>query len=278
MTRMTWKNPAENRLGDWNRTDFGIRAPPVFGRRCGWRAVPSSYVVSLQWTPNVERWEIGLDACTAGESRDDLRIAVRLSCDDRVLTDDVYTVVGSEVHRRIGLSDPGIDDFRNELLWSPETPTLIEARISFLRGEVAIDEIESYTALRSIGVQREKILLNGRPYNMRLVLDQGYWPNSLMTPPSDEALRKDVELAKAMGLMGYANTGRLRTLDIYTGQTWRPDTHACALWPRSQASGGRRSAMVRGPDTHVGRISASRATYLFVRVWRHRISQRRRQA
>jgi hypothetical protein len=41
-----------------------------------------------------------------------------------------------------------------------------------------------------------------RPYNMRLVLDQGYWPDSLMTPPSDEALRKDVELAKAMGFNG----------------------------------------------------------------------------
>jgi len=165
-------------------------------------SVPSTYIASLQWTPNVERWEIGFSACTAGEARDDLRIAVRLSCAGRVLADDAYAVVGSEVHRRIGLSDPGIDDFRNELLWSPETPTLIEARVSLLRNGESIDEIESYTALRSIGVQREKILLNGRPYNMRLVLDQGYWPDSLMTAPSDKALRQDVELAKAMGFNG----------------------------------------------------------------------------
>jgi hypothetical protein len=60
----------------------------------------------------------------------------------------------------------------------------------------------SFTALRSIAVQREKVLLNGRPYGMRLVLDQGYWPDTLMTPPSERALREDVVLAKSMGFNG----------------------------------------------------------------------------
>src|SRR3569833_3191132 len=45
-------------------------------------------------------------------------------------------------------------------------------------------------------------MLTGRPYNMRLVLDQGYWPESLMTAPSVDALRRDVELAKSMGFNG----------------------------------------------------------------------------
>ena len=45
-------------------------------------------------------------------------------------------------------------------------------------------------------------MLNGRPYLLRLVLDQGYWPDTLMAAPSDEALRRDVELAKAMGFNG----------------------------------------------------------------------------
>jgi hypothetical protein len=74
--------------------------------------------------------------------------------------------------------------------------------MKLLRNGQVLDEVTSYTALRSIGVQREKILLNGRPYNMRLVLDQGYWPDTLMTAPSGEALRRDVELAKAMGFNG----------------------------------------------------------------------------
>jgi hypothetical protein len=64
-----------------------------------------------------------------------------------MLAQDRYGVVGSEVDRRIILSDPGIDDYRNELLWSPERPTLLDAEIRLRRGDVVIDEIRSYTAL-----------------------------------------------------------------------------------------------------------------------------------
>jgi len=42
-------------------------------------------------------------------------------------------------------------------------------------------------------------MLNGRPYMLRMVLDQGYWPDTLLTAPDDNALRRDVELAKSMG-------------------------------------------------------------------------------
>jgi hypothetical protein len=112
-------------------------------------------------------------------------------------------VIAGEVHRRIALSDPGIDDYRNELLWCPETPTLITAQIELWgeRGE-RLDAVTSYTALRSVAVQRDRFVLNGRPYYMRLVLDQGYWPEGGLTAPDDEALRRDVELAKAMGFNG----------------------------------------------------------------------------
>ena len=51
-------------------------------------------------------------------------------------------------------------------------------------------------------MQGDKIILNGRPLQLRLVLDQGYWPATGQTAPDDEALRRDVELAKAMGFNG----------------------------------------------------------------------------
>ena len=119
-----------------------------------------------------------------------------------MLADDTYGVVNETVHRRIAFSDPGIDDFRNELLWSPERPTLIQAEVELWRGDRCLDRVESYTALRSVGVQGDRFLLNGRPYYLRLVLDQGYWPDTLMTAPDDDALRRDVELTKAMGFNG----------------------------------------------------------------------------
>jgi hypothetical protein len=100
------------------------------------------------------------------------------------------------------LSDPGIDDFRNELLWSPERPTLLDATVRMFRGDELVDELTSYTALRSVNILRDRFMLNGRPYVLRMVLDQGYWPDTLLAAPSDAALKRDVELAKAMGFNG----------------------------------------------------------------------------
>jgi hypothetical protein len=100
------------------------------------------------------------------------------------------------------LSDPGIDDFRNELLWSPERPTLLTAQVRLKHGEEVLDEFASYTALRSVAILRDRFQLNGRPYTLRMVLDQGYWPDTLLAAPDEGALRRDVELAKAMGFNG----------------------------------------------------------------------------
>ncbi len=118
------------------------------------------------------------------------------------LRDDRYRVVDREVDRIIVLSDPGIDDYRNELLWSPERPTLIDATVRLMRGEEVVDEFTSYTAMRSVHILRDRFMLNGRPYMLELVLDQGYWPETLIAAPSDDALRRDVELVKAMGFNG----------------------------------------------------------------------------
>jgi beta-galactosidase/beta-glucuronidase len=189
---------------DWRLEPHAIWYPRTTGIwQTVWiEQVADTFIESLRWTPNIERWEIALHAHTSGAPEDDLRLQVVLRIGEHVLADDVYRVVHDEVHRRIGLSDPGIDDFRNELLWSPERPTLIEADLTLRRGGVVVDEVYSYTALRSIGAQRGRIMLNGRAYPLRLVLDQGYWPDTLMTAPSDAALRRDVELAKEMGFNG----------------------------------------------------------------------------
>jgi hypothetical protein len=65
-----------------------------------------------------------------------------------------------------------------------------------------IDAVDSYTALREISIQGDRVSLNGRALQLRLILDQGYWPDTGMTAPDDAALRRDVELAKLMGFNG----------------------------------------------------------------------------
>jgi beta-galactosidase/beta-glucuronidase len=190
---------------DWKLEPHSIWYPRTTGIwQTVWiEKVPSTWIGSLRWTPSLDRWELGFEAWVEGEPRERLWLGVKLRANGQLLADDSYTVVAGEVHRRIALSDPGIDDFRNELLWSPEKPTLIEAQIQLWGGrEQLLDEVRSYTALRSIALQGNRLVLNGRPYYLRMVLDQGYWPGTGMTAPDDQALQKDVELAKAMGFNG----------------------------------------------------------------------------
>jgi beta-galactosidase/beta-glucuronidase len=165
--------------------------------------VPETWIDCVRWTPNMERWEIGCAVWLEGLREPQLQLRVKLMLDDLLLAEDTYAVTGAEVHRRIVLSDPGIDDSRNELLWNPARPRLIDAEITLehLDGRV-IDRVDSYTALRSVAVDGNRFILNGRPYLLRLVLDQGYWPESGLTAPNDEALCRDVELAKQMGFNG----------------------------------------------------------------------------
>lgn len=189
---------------DWQREPHSIWYPRTTGiwQTVWCERVARTYVNKVRWTPIVEGFAIGFEVRIAGDACDDLWVDISLRHGPRILARDRYQVVDREVERSIVLSDPGIDDFRNELLWSPELPTLLDATIRLLRGSEVIDEFESYTALRSVNVLRDRFMLNGRPYLLRLVLDQGYWPETLMTAPGDDALRRDVELAKAMGFNG----------------------------------------------------------------------------
>ena len=189
---------------DWQLEPHAIWYPRTSGiwQTVWLETVGRTYIDKLRWTPKVEGYAIGFYARIAGDPTDNLLVEVTLRIGERLLACDRYQIVDGEVDRFIALSDPGIDDFRNELLWSPERPTLIEATIRLLRAGQVLDEFKSYTALRSVDIMRDRFMLNGRPYLLRLVLDQGYWPESLMAAPSDIALKRDVELAKAMGFNG----------------------------------------------------------------------------
>jgi beta-galactosidase/beta-glucuronidase len=189
---------------DWLREPHSIWYPRTSGiwQTVWLEPVPATHLKVLRWTPHFDGFEIGCEIGVAGPLRDGLTAEVRLWHGDTLLADDTYLLLGQEANRKIALSDPGIDDSRNELLWSPEHPTLFDAEVILRCEGRVLDTVRSYTALRSVAINRDRLMLNGRPYPLRLVLDQGYWPDTLMTAPSDAALRRDVELARAMGFNG----------------------------------------------------------------------------
>lgn len=90
----------------------------------------------------------------------------------------------------------------NGWCWSPESPRLFDIKITILKEKNVYDEVDSYFGMRKIEVKDGKVYLNNRPYYQKLVLDQGYWPEGLLTAPTDDALKQDIIMAKEMGFNG----------------------------------------------------------------------------
>ena len=87
-------------------------------------------------------------------------------------------------------------------LWSPEFPHLYDLIVRLYDNGELLDEVKSYFGLRGIELRDGKFLLNGTSVYLQMILDQGYWPQSYLTAPSDEALQTDIGWAKAFGFNG----------------------------------------------------------------------------
>jgi hypothetical protein len=87
-------------------------------------------------------------------------------------------------------------------LWQPGNGFLYDIRLELLRDGQVIDRAETYGGLRSVSIDGQRILINGKSVFQRLVLDQGYYPDGILTAPSDDALVRDIELSMAVGFNG----------------------------------------------------------------------------
>ncbi len=87
-------------------------------------------------------------------------------------------------------------------LWSPNSPNLYDVTLELRRGGQVIDRVNSYLGFRTVAIQDGRIVVNRRPVYVKMVLDQGYWPESILTPPSDEAIQYDIRMTKEMGFNG----------------------------------------------------------------------------
>ncbi len=114
---------------------------------------------------------------------------------------DVETVCEKK-HLKI-TADLEDHDFESyQYYWTPEIPNLHDVLIKTKVDGNITDTVHTYFGMRKIHIEDGIVYLNNQPYYQRLVLNQGYWKESLMTSPDTDALRRDVELIKAMGFNG----------------------------------------------------------------------------
>ncbi len=87
-------------------------------------------------------------------------------------------------------------------LWAPGRPRLYDVTFELRAGSTAVDRVNSYFGFRSVTTENGRVMINGRPTFLKFVLDQGYWPESILTPPSDDAIQYDIRQTQAMGFNG----------------------------------------------------------------------------
>ena len=166
-------------------------------------AVPTTSIEYVRWSPNGIA-AVDLTVRFRGHVGAGTSIGVALRYDERGLDlASVTSVVDAgvhEVHLTVPIAARRNGQARDELHWSPETPRLIDATVTLTDANgTAIDAVSSYLGLRTAEVGRGSFLLNHSPYDVRSVLNQGYWPDSHLAAPSPAALRTEVELIKDLG-------------------------------------------------------------------------------
>ena len=155
--------------------------------------VSNTYIKNIKITPNVDKSALEIELFTNNESTFEVQVLDSSNV--------IATATGTSSQK---LNVP----IKDAKLWSPQDPFLYDVHIKLKNADIIVDEIKTYSALRKISLYytdkdptkaKVKMCLNNQPLFIYGVVDQGYWPDGLYTPPSDEALKYDILVAKKLG-------------------------------------------------------------------------------
>jgi hypothetical protein len=155
-------------------------------------AVGSSFVESISVTPDPDNSRVLIEAKINGLDKN-LTLKAEAYADGKLAGSD--TATGPWQNRLVV-------NLKEKKLWEPGSPFLYDLKFTLYSGTERLDELKSYFGLRNIAIDGRRILINGKPVFQRLILDQGFYPEGLWTAPTDEALKKDIEMCMACGYNG----------------------------------------------------------------------------
>ena len=193
---------------------------------------PDYLIEDLKITTDIDKSEVFFKTTIKGIGFSDLSLSITVSFDNQIVAMEKINLnfigkIGKKknkkiikeriemFHKRMFHENPSRFNFKvaipNNLLhlWDVENPNLYNVSLKIQNektGEI-YDEISSYFGMRKISISEQEngnkqILLNYKPLYQKLFLVQGYWPNSLYTPPSDDHIKKDIQYVLDFGFNG----------------------------------------------------------------------------
>jgi len=171
-----------------------------------WLEPVSEYrMETVKFTPDIDRDLVTLEA-EFSQYRDGMYLDVEIRFQDELICSDSYSIGSAKVFRRdIHLTKDHIfytAAHGSARCWTPENPALYDVVLKLRTGEEITDQASGYFGMRKIETKDGMIYLNNFPYYLKLVLDQGYWREGLLTAPQDEDFAADITMMKEMGFNG----------------------------------------------------------------------------
>ena len=150
-------------------------------------------------TPDIDKNSFGGEIKLRNEIAD--LIEIKVYYDNKLVKRQMFSPDGKYTRYAVSMMEVNFVD--EVTYWTPEYPNLFYVDINLYKENALLDTVHTRFGMRKISVSEDgRILLNNKPLYQRLILDQGYWKNSGLTPPSIEDIKKDVQLTKDMGFNG----------------------------------------------------------------------------
>lgn len=159
-----------------------------------------THIDKVKMTPNIDKSSIHFEYKLAGEVSEEIEVETVVTFNDQIIRKFKINPTRANFSQEVNLQSE-INEWK-VLLWSPHHPNLYDVEFRVYDDGEIIDEVDSYFGMRKISMKDGQILLNNIPIYQKLLLDQGYWLDTMLTPPSDEAMLEDIEKTIAMGFNG----------------------------------------------------------------------------
>lgn len=189
----------------WMKNNFGCWYVQTTGiwQSVWLEAVEEQYVQSVKMTPEIDKNSVLFEYVVPNyKQQDNLSLKTRVMFKGQLIREVTMSVDRANVSVEVNLVTDRIGEWKAVHTWSPGHPNLYEVEFTLFKDNVKTDHIKSYFGMRKVSIVNGKVLLNNIPIYQRLLLDQGYWKDSHLTPPSAEALIDDIDKTMEFGYNG----------------------------------------------------------------------------
>lgn len=188
----------------WAKDNFGCWYVQTTGiwKTVWMECVSETYLKGLKMTPDMTEKTIQLEYSINKELLDgSYQIEAEVTFQGELINRSVKPLFRHTASDVISVFRPDLMPWGMHT-WTMKNPALYDLTVRITKNGEILDEVASYFGMRDIRIEKGNILLNGTPIYQRLILDQGYWEASHLTPPSEEALIDDIDKILAMGYNG----------------------------------------------------------------------------